>query len=117
MADFSNRAYPRFEVNAFIDVSSDGMDDVMLFHQIENISMGGIQFSVPEQVETGTQIDLAVNFPDTDETINVVGEVVWCREGSPVVLGVRFQSLEGESRDVLRRYLNRVKERHERDVN
>ncbi len=116
MGDFQDRAYPRFEVNAVIDVTSEETDDVMLFQQIENISLGGISFTVPDKLEPGSKVEIDINFPETDETISVMGEVVWCREGEPIVVGVKFAEMTTEERDILRRYLNRIKERNEREL-
>src|SRR5262249_30631178 len=46
------RAHPRYEVEAYVDVSAPA-SDVLLFHRIQNISMGGICIQTPVVEEVG----------------------------------------------------------------
>ena len=68
------REFPRFEVNAYVDFTG---NEVLLFHRIQNISLGGVCIETSGVEEVGTLVDLVLNFPELDASIAVKGEVVW----------------------------------------
>jgi hypothetical protein len=60
------REFPRFEVNAYVDYTG---NEVLLFHRIQNISLGGVCIQTTGVEEVGTLVDLVLNFPDLDASI------------------------------------------------
>lgn len=102
MADKDRRMFPRIEVNAYVDYTG---SEVLLFHKIENISLGGISIQASKIEPVGTIVDLLVNFPDLDKSINVQGEVVWATGDEPLDMGIRYINLTPENKEVLKKYL------------
>ncbi len=96
------RRSPRIQTNALVDVAG---TDVLLFHRIRDISMGGICIECPTLEEVGTEVDLCINFPDLDEVIETRGVVVWAHEEPWRGMAIRFAELSEEHRSILRRYL------------
>jgi uncharacterized protein (TIGR02266 family) len=77
---------------------------------LENISAGGmfIRTTVPPPV--GTVFDFELTLEDYSRLVHGLGEVVWVRERDegfdrPAGMGVRFLSLEPESRELIERLL------------
>ena len=100
------REYPRYEVNAYVDFTG---NEVLLFHRIQNISLGGVCIQTAGIEEIGTDVDLVLNFPDLDASIAVRGEVVWVNREPPMDMGVRYIDLDDERKDTLRKYINMVR--------
>ena len=100
------RVHARYEVTAYVDYSG---SEVLLYHRIENISLGGICIQTAAVEEVGTIVDLMINFPDLDTSIAVQGEVVWCNREPPMDMGIRYVDLDDERRETLRRYLTQVR--------
>ena len=76
MADLSElpREFPRFEVNAYVDYTG---NEVLLYHRIQNISLGGVCIQSSGVEDVGTTVDLVINFPELSASLAVKGEVVW----------------------------------------
>jgi uncharacterized protein (TIGR02266 family) len=109
MADESDkRVYPRFEVTAYVDYAG---SEVLLYHRIENISLGGICIQTASVEDVGTIVDLVINFPDLDTSIAVQGEVVWANREPPMDMGIRYVELDDERRETLKRYIASVRKR------
>ena len=100
------REFPRFEVNAYVDYTG---NEVLLFHRIQNISLGGVCIQTSGVEEVGTMVDLVLNFPDLDASIAVTGEVVWANREPPMDMGIRYVDLDEERKDTLRKYINMVR--------
>jgi uncharacterized protein (TIGR02266 family) len=100
------REFPRFEVNAYVDFTG---NEVLLFHRIQNISLGGVCIQTTGVEEIGTIVDLVLNFPDLDASIGVKGQVVWANREDPMDMGIRFIDLDEERKDTLRKYINMVR--------
>lgn len=109
MSDYANpRAFPRLELNAYVDYTG---SEVLLYHKIRNISLGGVCIQSAAVEEVGTTVDLVLNFPDLEATIGVRGEVAWANREPPMDMGIRFIDLDDDRRDTLRRYLSLLKPR------
>jgi uncharacterized protein (TIGR02266 family) len=100
------RAFPRFEVNAYVDYTG---SEVLLYHKIQNISLGGICIQSSSVEDLGTVVDLVLNFPDFDASIAVRGEVVWVNREPPMDMGIRYLDLDDDHKDTLKRYLGLLK--------
>lgn len=104
------RQYKRFEVTAYVDYTG---TEVLLYHRIENISIGGICIQTNMLESLGTLVDLIINFPEQDESISVVGEVVWANPNEPMDMGLRFTNLDDEQLTIIRRYLEAQKKKQQ----
>jgi uncharacterized protein (TIGR02266 family) len=102
------RAHKRYEVNATVDVSS---ADLLLFHRIQNISMGGICIQTSTLSEVGAKVDVVLNFPDVGTQMSMRGQVVWANREPPQDVGIRWVDLDEEQRRLLGEYLTRVRDR------
>jgi uncharacterized protein (TIGR02266 family) len=96
------RAFPRLELNAYVDYTG---SEVLLFHRVQNISLGGICIQSEAVEDVGTIVELILNFPELDASVAVQGEVVWANREPPMDMGIRYVDLDNERRDTLRKYL------------
>jgi uncharacterized protein (TIGR02266 family) len=101
------RAYPRYEVNAYVDYAG---KEVLLYHRIQNLSLGGISIQTPSVEQVGTSVDLVINFPELDTNIQVSGVVVWANREHPQDMGIRFNELDENQKQLLRKYINLLKQ-------
>jgi len=96
------RQHVRIETDALVDYTG---SEVLLFHKIENLSLGGLSLRAPTVEELGTKVFITINFPDLNETIEAEGEVVWTNNEEPKDMGVKFINLSARDKEVLRRYI------------
>jgi uncharacterized protein (TIGR02266 family) len=107
-ADSNRREHARYEVTAYVDYTG---SEVLLYHQLENISLGGICIRTSALEEIGASVELMITFPDQDEVLAIHGEVVWANSEPPRDMGIRFVDLDDQRRAVLRQYINAVDNR------
>jgi uncharacterized protein (TIGR02266 family) len=100
------REFPRFEVNAYVDYTG---NEVLLYHRVQNISLGGIAIQSNGVEDVGTVVDLVINFPELGSSIHVKGEVVWVNREAPMDMGIRYIDLDNERKDTLRKYISMVR--------
>jgi uncharacterized protein (TIGR02266 family) len=100
------REFPRYEVNAYVDFTG---NEVVLFHRIQNISLGGICIQSVGVEEVGTLVDLVINFPELNASLQVKGEVVWVNREAPQDMGIRYVDLDNERKDTLRKYITMMR--------
>jgi len=100
------RAFPRLELNAYVDYTG---SEVLLYHRVQNISLGGVCIHGASVEDVGTLVDLVVNFPDLDASIALRGEVVWANKEAPMDMGIRYIDLDDDRKDTLKRYLSLLK--------
>jgi uncharacterized protein (TIGR02266 family) len=106
MSDRRTREFPRYEISAYVDYTG---SEVLLYHRIQNISLGGICIGTPSIEEVGTEVDLVINFPELGTTLSLRGEVAWANREAPMDMGIRFLDLDDAKRDTLKQYIARVK--------
>jgi len=104
----SKREHPRYEVDAYVDFTG---HEVLLFHGIRNISLGGICIQTPTIEPIGTRVDVVVSFPDLGREMALEGEVVWANLQPPQDVGIRWIGMTDEQRDQLREYFEKVNAR------
>ena len=107
------RINPRFEVDAYVDYV--GGTDVLLYHRIQNISLGGICIQTSSIEDVGSVVDLVINFPELSTQVEVQGEVVWVNRQEPKDMGIRYIGLDESRRETLRRYIEKVQAGHPAD--
>jgi len=102
------RAHPRYEIDAYVDVTG---REVLLFHRIQNISLGGICIQTPALAEVGSPVDVVINFPDLGAQLQVRGLIAWANRTPPQDVGIRWVDLDDERREMLKKYISLVKTR------
>ncbi len=102
MTGEGKREYVRIETDALVDFTG---SEVLLFHKIENISLGGISMRTATPEELGTRVYVTINFPDLNETMEAEGEVVWATHEDPKDMGIKFTGLSTSDKEILRRYI------------
>ena len=71
--------------------------------QTLNISKGGLQVTVDEELTVGAILQVGIELPHQERTLYLAGEVRWCRrteEGSPHSWGAGFKLLNASSSDI-----------------
>jgi uncharacterized protein (TIGR02266 family) len=102
------REHPRYEVNAYVDYTG---SEVLLYHKIQNISLGGICIQSASIEEVGTIVDLVINFADLDAQVSLKGEVVWANREPPMDMGIRYIDLDEERKETLRKHIGMVRKK------
>src|ERR1041385_2735545 len=105
-ADRKTREHPRYEVSAYVDYTG---TEVLLYHRIQNISLGGVCIVSPSIEEVGSVVDLVINFPELATSLSLRGEVVWANRDPPMDMGIRYVDLDDARRETLRQYIARVR--------
>src|SRR3954471_4971079 len=101
-ADRRAREYPRYEVSAYVDYTG---SEVLLYHRIQNISLGGICIQTPSIEEVGSVVDLVINFPELGTSLSLHGEVVWANRVPPMDMGIRFVDMDEHKRETLKQFM------------
>lgn len=91
----------RIETNATLDFMG---FNVLVEHQIEDISSGGLSLKSSALEPVGSTVMLTVNFPDYEESISVHGRVAWVKPDTDQ-MGLEFVGLGDQDRKILTRYL------------
>ncbi len=100
------REHVRFEVTAYVDYAG---TEVLLYHRIENISLGGICIQTASIEDIGTVVDLLINFPDLDSSLAIQGEVVWANREPPMDMGIRYIDLDDVLAQSLTTFISKVR--------
>lgn len=102
------RAHPRYEVQAYVDITG---SDLLLYHRIQNLSLGGICIQTSTLEEVGSAVDVVLNFPDLGSQVAIRGQVVWANREPPQDVGIRWVDLDEERRELLKKFIAMVKTR------
>lgn len=108
MTGDQKREHVRIETDALVDYTG---SEVLLFHKIENLSLGGISIRTATPEALGTSVFITINFPDLNETVEAEGEVVWVNHDEPKDMGVKFLGLTEADKDILRKYFKKREDR------
>lgn len=103
-----SRLHPRFEVNAYADLTG---TEILLNHRVCNISLGGICLETQSLEDVGTVVDIVINFPEIDSVVALKGEVVWVNREPPQDMGIRYVEMDEERKRVLKSYLQRLEKK------
>ena len=106
VGDEKPRAFPRYELQAFVDATG---NEVLLHHRVQNISLGGICVESSVIEDLGTMVDVVIQFPELGATLAVKGEVVWSNHEPPMDMGIRYVDLDAEKKETLKKYLAQQK--------
>ena len=114
MADKKLRVYPRYEVDALANVTG---SEVLLYHRIKNLSLGGMCIETPVLEQLGTVVEVAISLPGGGAA-TLQGEVCWVSSEPPTDMGIRFIDLDEPTRTQLRTLVTaaRAREKAARDI-
>lgn len=97
------RTDDRFRVAACADVVG---TEVLLYHQIQDISEGGMCVTTATAESVGSEVDVTLTFPKTAAEIPVRGQVMWVSdEDQRRRLGLRWLDLSSDERVALRKHI------------
>lgn len=87
----------------------------------EDISGGGIRFSLDHYLKVGTVLELSISIPNQESPIQATGEVTWLHERkdmkSPYVVGIKFIKIDPFERGKILNYIRkRVTENKPADI-
>lgn len=99
------RAHPRYDLDVYVDYTG---TEVLLYHRVQNISLGGVCIQTDAIEDPGTLVDLVINFPELETSFAVKGEVVWANADPPMDVGIRFVNLDSERKEILRQHLGLI---------
>lgn len=100
----------RVPIQLLVDYKADGS---YLFDFCRDLGTGGVFIQTSKPLPTGSDIDLTFTIPDSKETLNTKGTVIWAQQ--PVAgrkdlvpgMGVQFSGFSGEQRRLLEGFVER----------
>jgi|LauGreDrversion4_2_1035121.scaffolds.fasta_scaffold02529_2 type IV pilus assembly protein PilZ len=104
------RVDQRVPIQLLVDYRADGS---YLFDFCRDLGTGGVFIQTSKPLPTGSTIDLTFTIPDSKETLNTKGTVIWAQQ--PVGgrkdlvpgMGVQFSGFSGEQRRLLEGFVER----------
>ncbi|MBT8493390.1 MAG: PilZ domain-containing protein [Deltaproteobacteria bacterium] len=98
-----DRNHGRFRVAACADVTG---SEVLLYHQIHDISEGGMRYSAASPDPIGSEVEVLLTFPRTESEVPVKAEVVWVSpDEEDRMVGLRWKDLSPAERLYLRKQI------------
>ncbi len=90
------------------------------FYITGNISVGGMFLITSDPLPEKTKIALQFRLPDDEEKIQVLAEVVWCREkderpGLPPGMGIKFLKISDKDREKIDRFVKGIYEKESQE--
>lgn len=105
-----NRGGKRVPIQLLVDYKSSGN---YLFDFCKDLGTGGIFIETEEPLPHGSEIQLTFTLPDSKETLEAKGDVIWVQkpvEGEKDVapgMGVQFKTFSPEQRQSLEDFVGR----------
>ena len=102
------REAPRYAVIIRVDCAS---HDLFVSNHMMNISRGGLFIKTEAPLPRGSEVDLTLDLPGLGQVLRPKGRVVWTYDipkGTAHLvsgMGIRFEGLSPESRELLERYV------------
>ena len=108
-----NRVNQRIPVQLLVDYQCDGN---FLFDFCRDLGTGGVFIETKKPLSSGSQVDLTFTLPDSKETVEAKGKVIWAQSFIPGKdltpgMGVQFESFDSKQREMLDKFLIRYKEK------
>ena len=108
-AGSNRRRHPRFAVEMDVSIGSEHNFYAGL---AVNLSAGGVFVATHLLKPIGEVIEFSIRVPESDETVRGHGVVRWIRDYNEQSdagpgMGIQFETLEGDSRNVIERFLSR----------
>lgn len=104
------RVHHRVPVQLLVDYRADGH---YLFDFCRDLGTGGVFIETQHPLSHGSVVDLTFTLPDSKETLEAKGRVIWVQQEvpnrSPAGMGVQFEEFTPEQRRVLQNFVNRYR--------
>lgn len=100
----------RIPIQLLVDYKCDGH---YLFDFCRDLGTGGVFIETPEPQPQGSTLDLTFTIPDSKETLDVKGTVMWVqapleeRDDLTPGMGVQFEKFSHDQRTMLENFVNR----------
>src|SRR5690606_16254072 len=102
-----DRSGQRVPIQLLVDYKADGH---YLFDFCRDLGTGGVFISTKRPLPQGSTIDLTFTIPDSKETLNTRGTVIWVQSvdaSESPGMGVQFDGFSGEQRKQLEEFVVR----------
>ena len=113
--DTNNREHCRVPVQLLVDYRSDGN---YLFDFCRDLGVGGVFIQTKEPLPMGSDVALTFTLPDSKETLDAKGKVIWVqgfvpeRKDLAPGMGVQFEQFAPEQRELLENFISRYGNLH-----
>jgi uncharacterized protein (TIGR02266 family) len=103
------RSGRRIPIQLLVDYKSDGN---YLFDFCRDLGTGGVFIQTTKPLPTGSAIDLTFTIPDSKETLNAKGTVIWVqgqvnKSEATAGMGVQFAAFSNDQRKLLEAFVKR----------
>ena len=103
------RSGRRIPIQLLVDYKSDGN---YLFDFCRDLGTGGVFIQTTKPLPTGSAIDLTFTIPDSKETLNAKGTVIWVqgqvnKNEATAGMGVQFAAFSNDQRKLLEDFVKR----------
>jgi len=106
------RKHPRVLVRAMVDYES---QDTFLYDYSENLSQGGLFIQTDNPLKMGDTFELKFSLPDIEKVFQVKCIVRWIvsenKEELLKGMGVEFQNLSNDDRDLIKAYVDKIEKK------
>jgi uncharacterized protein (TIGR02266 family) len=107
----SGRLNQRIPIQLLVDYRCDGN---YLFDFCRDLGTGGVFIETKNPLEHGATVDLVFTLPDSKETLEAKGKVIWVQseipgKGLTPGMGVQFDSFDAHQRKVLEDFVSRYR--------
>lgn len=107
-----DRGGHRIPIQLLVDYKSDGH---FLFDFCRDLGTGGVFIETRQPLASGSMVDLTFTIPDSKETLETRGRVIWVQSEIPGKdltpgMGVQFESFDSNQRRVLEDFIRRYNE-------
>ena len=104
-----NRGHQRVPVQLLVDYRSEGN---YLFDFCRDLGTGGVFIETDNSLSHGSVVELTFTLPDSKETLEARGRVMWVQGAVPeknlvAGMGVQFEEFTAEQRTVLQEFVDR----------
>jgi type IV pilus assembly protein PilZ len=102
-----NRTGRRIPIQLLVDYKANGH---YLFDFCRDLGTGGVFIETKTPLDQGSPIELTFTIPDSKETLNAKGTVIWVQrpvDNATAGMGVQFSGFTGEQRKILEHFVQR----------
>lgn len=104
-----NRGHQRVPVQLLVDYRSEGN---YLFDFCRDLGTGGVFIETDKPLSHGSVVELTFTLPDSKETLEARGRVIWVQGAVPekslvAGMGVQFEEFTSEQRTLLQEFVDR----------
>ncbi|NRA65078.1 MAG: TIGR02266 family protein [Pseudobacteriovorax sp.] len=105
-----DRKSQRLPVQLLVDYRS--QNGHYLFDFCRDLGTGGVFIETKSPLATGEEVSLTFTIPDSKETLNATGKVIWVQKEVPekeltAGMGVQFDEFTAEQRTLLQDFIRR----------